>query len=102
MLVNPVQLFPQLVGIHETGTQYSQSSGFADFHHHIATVGEGKDRDFYAGLLCRGLYRFWCTSGIAASIGRMQDIADVSGNQVKIGKPIVLSGVTKKVRLEDI
>jgi hypothetical protein len=32
----------------------------------------------------------------------MQDIADVSGNQVKIGKPIVLSGVTKKVRLEDI
>ena len=39
VLVDPVQLFAQLLRIHKTGAQHTQTTGLADFHHHVAAMG---------------------------------------------------------------
>ena len=36
--VDPVELFTQLLNIHKAGAQYTQPTGFAHCHYHVAAV----------------------------------------------------------------
>jgi hypothetical protein len=51
VLVDPVQLYLELLGTEADGTQDAEATRFGHGHHDVATVGEGEDREFDAELV---------------------------------------------------
>ncbi len=49
--VDPVELFTQLLNIHKAGAQYTQPTGFAHCHYHVAAVCKGEDGRFYTDVV---------------------------------------------------